>query len=256
MRATRPAAAPLLLTLAALLLNGCIRMEQIITLRADGSGTMDLTYSIAEESVTQIEAMRKLEEEMEAASDETLSVPPAEDDTRLLFSPTYEDLHGRLKSYERLGIRVEKLEVKSREARRQVHVKLAFTNLAAAAHADLFRKYGFSLTRLPDGDYRVFRPPMTSAAPAVTALDQETERVLTPFLAGLSVSLTLHPPGRIISTTAPIKSATGATWMFEFDRDPNVLAALQREKFEIVFAGKDLNLPTFEIPFRPPTTAN
>jgi len=236
------------LTVFCLFFNGCIQLEQDLTIRDDGSGTFTLQFAIADEMVNRVQAMRKLEHDLEAVSGESLGVPASKDLTTLLFNPTQAALESKLKEYEPLGISVEKLEVKSREARRQVSIKLAFKNIREAARADVFQEYGFSLLRRPDGNYLIYRGSASPQPGATRPSDPETERLLTPFLEGLSLSFTVHTPGKILATTAPIKGPYSATWLFEFNRDPNVLLTLQNQTFSILFEGEGLKLPTFSVP--------
>ena len=47
-------------------MSGCVKMEEEFTIKPDGSGSISLKYSIAEQSISQIHAMRVLTTELAA----------------------------------------------------------------------------------------------------------------------------------------------------------------------------------------------
>ena len=237
---------------AALLLScGCLKFEQQLTLKEDGSGTLEISYSLAEQTVAQVEAMNKLRRELVAAAGTNApTARPAGFDS-FLFNPQKGEIVTKLKEYEPRGIVVEKMELKSLDIRRNVNIKIRFNSLAEFAKTDFFQAFGFSVTKDAQGNYVLERPP-SHQTPAVRPdmSDPETLRVLSPLLNGFSVSFTVNSPARILRTTAPITTPYSASWRFDFDRDPDALMAMQSQCFQLVVDGNAIKLPEIQLPAR------
>lgn len=236
----------LLLAFAA---TGCIRLEQELTIREDGSATLEIDYSIAEQSVQQFKGLLKLEEQLAAVNESPPAVGPGTELTRLFLNPDEADLRKAFKTYEPMGMTVTKLEVTTRNARQEIKMEAQIADLAKIAEADFFRAYGFSLQRTEDGNYVLHRDAALKDRTAVpNYADQETTRILTPLMGGFTVSLGVRTPGRIMKTNAAKRSLYSAQWVFEFDTDPNVISNLQLQPFSVVFEGSDMTLPTIQAP--------
>lgn len=241
---------------AGLLLSaGCLKFEGQLSLKENGAGTLELTYSVAEQTVTQIEAMHKLRRELEAAASTNgtaiTNVPnqKAAGFDRYLFNPQKAEILEKLKEYEPLGIVVEKMELKSVDVRRNVNIKVRFDSLASLAKTDFFQQFGFSVTKDAQDNYVLERFP--SSPPQETRPDMsdpEIVRTLTPLLNGFSVAFTVNTPVRIVRTTAPITTPYSSTWRFDFDRDPSAVIALQNQRFQLVMDGRGMKLPEVQIP--------
>jgi hypothetical protein len=233
---------------------GCVKVEQDLIINEDASGSLDLKYSISETAVQQIEAMHKLRKDLDEAAGRVTPPPQGTDFSRLLLSPILDEIRGKLKEYEKAGIRIERLDVKSRDARRSVEIKLQFDSLAKVSGTDFFKQFGFSLTKDANGNYLLDRAPQVAEAPAGIRFDDpQVVRTLTPLLAGFSVTLGVRTPGKILSSTASIKGPYTAGWRFEFDRDPGALTALLTQRFAATFDGKGLNLPEIRATAPPPS---
>lgn len=223
---------------------GCIKVEQDLIINEDASGSLDLKYSISETTVQQIEAMHNLRKDLDEAAGRVAPTPQGTDFSRLLLNPILDEIRGKLKEYEKAGISIEKLEVKSRDARRSVEIKLQFDSITKVSGTDFFKQFGFSLTKDANGNYLLDRAPQVAEPPAGIRFDDpQVVRTLTPLLGGFSVTLGVRTPGKILSSTAPIKGPYTAGWRFEFDRDPAALTALLTQRFAVTFDGKGLNLP-------------
>lgn len=226
-------------------LAGCVKLEEDLTIRADGSGTLDLNFSVSEDTIGQIEAMRRLARDLESASSQAPPPTATYDFSRLLLNPVLGEIEGKLAEYTAHGVAVEKLELKSREAGREARIRVRFKSLAEAARTDFFRQYGFSLSRQKDGSYRIHRGPHLKE-PVATGEDPDADRTLTPLMAGFRVSLTVHTPSAVRSASTPNRSLYAATWSYEFDKNPNALSALQAQDFDLIFEGEDVKLPDIQ----------
>ena len=86
--------------------TGCLKIEQILLLRKDGSGTFEVKYTVPTETRERIKAMLKLTQEMAIAARREIQ-PVSEDDyTRMLFTPDQSDIKEKIASYEKYGIRI------------------------------------------------------------------------------------------------------------------------------------------------------
>ena len=232
-----------LMLLCVALTCGCIKVQQHLVLNRDGSGTLSVKYSVPEQTVTQIKAMLKLERELAMAAGESPETFTDDQYTRLVFDPDEDRMRKKLAAFSDCGISVDELAVKSRSARRNVDLKVSFSNIADLAKADFFAGYGFSLIKAKDGNYVwIHRGDRSNDSPPPDVSDAQTVQVLSPLLGGFSFEMTLSTPGRVLKTDAPSKTPTSATWQYDFDRDPNALWALKTRNMTVVFDGKGLEL--------------
>jgi len=78
---------------------------------------------------------------------------------------------------------------------------------------------------------------------------------LAPLLAGLAVRVHVDVPGDILRTDAAFSDARGATWEFDFDKEPRSFerfAAGAPQPLLVVFSGTGLFLREFEKPAATP----
>jgi hypothetical protein len=236
-----------------LLASGCVKLEQDLIINSNGGGTIEINYSVPESTTQQVDAMRRLKSDMDAAAGRPSSFVPGTDFSRLLFNPVLDELRAKLKEYEKNGIAVEKLEVKFKEGRQTVGIRLQFDDLARVARTDFFQLYGFSLTKDPKGNYVIERPPQVAEFPAgFRAADPQTAKALKPFIDGFLVALSVRVPdqNKILSTSAAIRGPYTAGWRFDAERSPDAVMALLRQNFVVVFDGRNLELPEFRLPER------
>lgn len=236
---------PVLLVLA----TGCIKLQEELIIKDNGSGTLELNYSIAEQMVTQIQAMNKLRAELDArAASNVVQKASTTDWTRLLFDPQKDELAARLKEYEPLGITTEKVEIKSRDIRRTVNVKVRFNSLDGLIKTEFFREFGFSITKHPSGAYIFERAAATGTETVRPDFSNpDTARMVNPLMSGFNVSLSISTPGRIIETTGATAGPYTTTWTYDYDQNPNALAALRNQRFRVAFDGTGLVLPEVKV---------
>jgi hypothetical protein len=232
-------------TLLAILISatGCIKAEPVLTIKQDGSGSLDLDYSISEQATRQFKAMFKLQEELAAARDETAIIN--KNSTSFLFiEPDQERIEKKLAEYKELGITVEYLKVDTSGTSRTVKLKVSFKDVAALSKTDLFPTFGFTLAKTPNGTYIMRHAnPNASKVKKPDLSKPDTVRELSSMLAGLSVTIRLNTPGRILKTNGQQSTATSVTWGFDFNRNPSALIDLQTKVLAVEFAGENVNLP-------------
>lgn len=222
-----------------MLAQGCVKMDTVLSLRRDGSGTLDISYSVTEEVVDRIKAMQTLHRELTPPEDAAAAAP-----LYAFFDPSQERLEAAVRKLEKYGVKAEDLVFENREVSRHVRARLYFEDLAKLAKAPAFQQYGFNLTRNAQGDYVLSRPSRTRDASADLPYgDPEVTRNLGPMLEGFRVDVRIETPGRILDTNASRSSPTSAMWSFDFARDPAAVAAFRDRDLTVVFDGRGLSLP-------------
>ena len=227
--------------------SGCIRSESKLVLNADGSAEFEISYSMAEQTITQLRAVRKLRDDLRAAAGDT-----SPDDWQNAFLQAFTDpvearVREELAKYEPYGVTVEKVDIQARNAWRYALIKVKCSDMAALGKTHLFKEYGFTLTRNPDDTYLMARD-QNCVEPGVKPDfdDLETARTLGSVLAGFSIGISVQVPGRIIKNNASNVSLYSADWDFDFNRDRNAMTAFQNHKLRLQFQGKGLNLPALK----------
>jgi hypothetical protein len=232
------------LALAPLLLAGCVRMEQILTLNPDGTGTLALTYSMAAAQVAQMEAMlQSTAEPGEAPRPGGGSV----------FSFNERDLRNDFKAYESAGVFLESAQVVESNGWKQVNLKARFQSLAGLARTDLVQADGLSLVRNSSGQY-VLRQKAPPAGPAAggegAGIDPAAAAgMLAAAMKGFRAVVRIRVPGEIADTTADARVGREAAWTFDLEREPGALKRMQTADMRVSFSGAGLSLEEF--PARP-----
>lgn len=227
---------------------GCVRVDQTLTLNEDGSGSLHVAYSVSEQAVAQFRAMQKLTRQMALAAGRPSALSPTDERAYLFLDPGEQALSRELAKYKEYGVVVDDLEVDTRNARRNVRMQLRFRSLERLAQAEVFKDYGFSLYRGPKRHFVFDRPAKDGGARSSMDFSApEMVRLLTPLLSGFRVVTKVRTPGAILRTNAHSHSQHVATWNFDFDKDPNALIALQRQRMLILFDGDGLELPAVRL---------
>jgi len=229
---------------------GCMKLDQALTLRPDGSGVVELKYSMSEETIVQFRAMLDLRDKLMAVQGAQENDSEQSRLHEVFLNASEEQVRNELRKYEKVGVKIDTLKVQSVDGWRQTHMVLLFDSLATLAETEVFKDYGFNLTKNKDGDYLLSRPPESSMAGADadnSLLDPDGLKMVTPILAGFHAGFRITVPGRVLSSTAHRKGTQNAVWNFDFDTDPNALVALQNQAFEVTFDGKDAKLPQVKL---------
>lgn len=236
-----------ILLVAALFACGCVRSESKLSLHGDGTADFEISYSMSEQTVTQLKAVRRLRDELHAAAGETNAPLPWQEAFLEVFSdPTEEGVREELAKYEPYGVTVRKVEIESRGGWRYARLQLECRDLAALAGSHMFKEYGFSMLRGQDDTVMLSRD-QDGMAPGVNLdfADPETARTLGPVLAGFYVKIVAQVPGRIVKSNASRTSLYTAEWEFDFSRDRDAVTSFLNHKLRLVFQGKGMSLPQF-----------
>jgi hypothetical protein len=227
----------------AVAVSGCIDVDEQLMINRDGTARMDLSYSMAEQTIDQLKGIARLEADMAQAAGEKPAPKPAPDLLDLFLDPNAAQLREELKKYESC-VRVDTLSVETQSARRYVRLSLYMKDLAALAKTDFFQKHGFSLTKNAEGDYTLYRESETlTTDPGVDLTTPEMTKALMPFLGGFKVLIKVTTPGTIKQTNASKRTTYSATWYYNYNDDPAAFAAFHNHRLLVEFRGKDVSLP-------------
>jgi hypothetical protein len=227
----------------AALASGCITVEETIVLEDKGSGSLRLKYSIPEQTVSQLQGMLTLKQQLAdaAAKPEAGEADPL---TRLFVSSSADQLRQELKSYEKHGVKVHEVQFDNRHGRRNVLVVLDFEDVFRLNEIPVFPLHQIELATTPDGNYAMtLRSTLEDRDELPDMTDENNVRLVQPLLAGFKVDLSIMPPGPVLRTDGVRQSSRAASWTFDFDRDAEAVANLQAANMTVIFGGEGITLP-------------
>jgi hypothetical protein len=225
----------------ALLVAGCIKLDQTLTIKPDASGTLDVNYSISEDAVVQAKAALKLKQQMTMESDRGPADVMDGEIGRVFLNPVEDEIRKEVGKYAKNGLKVDSLKVTTKDGWRTVKMRLSFKDLGSVAKTDFFAENGFTISKDSTGNYVLLREASGHNA---YLLNPDMMQLLTPIMSGFNVVVNVVVPGKILKTSAHRTSGNTATWSYNFDRAPDALLALQSQQFSIVFESKGVSLPT------------
>lgn len=235
--------------LAALLpfASGCLKGSFTLDINRDRSGSFEANYAVSETAISQISSLIQVSRQLEALSS-SVKRNEQKEDIMLFLNPDETRLRQLISRYEKDGVRLDKLKIRSKDSRRSVDLRVEFTDIVKLAKTDFFPDIGFSLYRKPSGDYIFFRKNLASEQSSADILKTpEMQRLINPFLSGMEVSVKLRAPGRILQTNAHNHGLKSATWIFEHDKNPGAFEALQKQEYIAVIDGSELSIPDIRI---------
>lgn len=242
----RTSAAPCIAALlSAVLCPGCIELSQVLSIREDGSGSLELTYALPDNTSAQMKAIQELRKEMLKAAGKQYAPKPLDTHFSLFADPVDDAIRDLVKQHEPYGITLENLKIEVLEGRKRVRMVLRFSNLAKAAESDLFRlHWPVTLLKQTDGSYQLnLTNGRPGGEPNLDYTDAGTLKSITPILQDFKVTIRINPPGEIVRTSAPRTSAHSAVWTFNFSENPRAFSAFQAANMSVRFKGDGLALP-------------
>ncbi len=230
------------------LCTGCLKGELLLEIDKHGSGSLEASYSITENAVAQLKSMVDLAHRLEDMSLGKSKAPEPDPGILLFLDPDEQKIRAELAKYEKSGLKLDKLRVRSRNARRSVDLRLKFNDIIDVARADFFADIGFSLYRRKSGDLVFFRKSMNENNPQKGVLaDESAQRLIAPILEGFMITVKIHPPGRILESNATSAGLNSATWVFDQDKDPRAFHRLQNQEYIMLIEGEGITIPDIKI---------
>lgn len=232
-----------LVLLATLLLAGCIKVDQTLTLHADGSGTLAIAYGLPQHSLApdrgsrprgpagaRIDAMQRLLPLDEQHLRDRLSIE-LPDDVELI-SVSSEQIDGW----------------------RYMFVTVAFDSLSALWSSPLLQDSALLTWRDESGkrNYELVLPGVALRdrndllGGILRNLGPDHPLRNADGLDGLRIKHTVVVPTRIVDSNATVIDGNRAQWVFDVENDPQALRKLEQARFRVVFACDGIDLPAVD----------
>ena len=219
-------------------LAGCIKVDQTLTLEKDGSGTVDLKYTMSEESISQWQDITRNMFDSSSPDSSSQIMP---------FDFSDEEIRNDFKEFERDGVALQSVKTESGNGWKSRRMVIGFKDLAGLSKAGFLADRNISLVKNPGGDY-VFTQSAGregNLPPELASLGTSPDSLFAGMMEGFKAVIRVKTPGRILETNAPEKSERQAGWTYDLERDPEALEKVQMASLRIVFEGKGLDIPVF-----------
>lgn len=219
---------------AVLALTGCIKVDQTLTLNADGSGTLALRYGMSEQMLAQLKAM----EQMAAQAEDGLEV---EQETPFELDP--EQVRADFEADKPDGVELTALRSEVVDGWKYIDLTVTFEDIRALKRTELFEDSQLGIERLNNGNFRITQRGGGDDEMSGDAAGQQLMQQMTAMLAGFRIAQTIVVPGDILDTNATVVDGRSAAWVFDIAEDPNVLRTLNDTDLVVTFAGDGVKLP-------------
>lgn len=217
-------------------LAGCLEVERTITLNADGSGTVYMSYGMKPDDLQDLKNV--LRQQM---AEEGLD--PSEAETPFDFDE--ETARRGFDQYREDGITLKELKREEVNGRKYIRFTIGFASLEGLSHTEFLSDGDIRLVRLPDGNYEFGQSGPQGEAAAGLAGAQE---MMTELMKGFRATVTVRTPGPVLESNADHAEGRSVEWIFDLARDPKALERAQKLDMRVVFDGQGLNLPEFRSP--------
>lgn len=235
----------------ALLASGCVKVEQTLTLDKDGSGTLDMRYGMSEQTIAQLEAMEQMAETMgqEPGGDPAGETPFDFDEAQVReeFEANRPD-----------GVELLSLNSETVDGWKYMNMQLAFDDMAALRETAFFSDGELTLTKNAEGNYVLSQSTGAASAMPETPIGEgegaeaAMMQQMAGMFAGMRIVTNVVAPTAVLDSNASEVDGRRASWIFDVDEDPTVLAKLQQMDLRMVFDGKGVDIPEFGATQSPP----
>jgi hypothetical protein len=219
-----------------LLLAGCIKIDQTLTLAADGSGTFAMRYGMAEQTIAQLQAMRRMAEQNEGAGGLGMA-------QKMPFEFEPEQVRAAFEADKPSGVELVDVSAEVVDGWRFIDLTLSFDDIRALKRTEFFDNSQFAIEPIGGRRYRITQRGGNQASAGSLDGDALAQQI-APMLAGFRAAHTLVVPGEITDTNAPSVDGRAATWVFDLAQDPNPLQTLNETELMLIFDGEGVALPT------------
>ena len=215
--------------------SGCVKVEQNLDLKADGSGVIALRYGMSLEDLAEMEAMAKAQ--LEEGAGPLESVSPFDFDEA--------EVRKDFQAYGELGVTLEDLRTEVVDGWKFLSLRIAFTSLKGLGQTEFLSDRMVSLKKMPDGNYEFLQ-----AAPPVPEGEDmgAVEGMMAEMMKGFRAVLSFRAPGEVVESNADRRDGRLVEWVFDLDRDPQALKRAQKMALRVVFRGEGLALQEYASP--------
>jgi hypothetical protein len=229
-----------LLSVLALTAAGCVQVEQVLTLNADGSGSLAVTYAMLKEDIARMEEMSR------QALGEGGPLEAADaDDPAAMFDFNEDDIREDFKAYEQHGVTLQSVKTEEEAGWKRVHLVVDFKSLEGLTKTEFISDRTVTLAKEADGTY-VFRQTASQPAPEMPEGGPEAaavEEAMAQMMKGFRAVMEVRTPGNIVDTNAGEVDDRSARWEFDLSKDPKALKKAQQLDLNVRFEGDGLVLP-------------
>ena len=215
---------------------GCVQLEQDLTLKADGSGVVQVAYAAPEGEQTM------MQQAAQAMLQQTLAVSGG--GNRLPQDMSDADIKKQFEAYAKLGVKLEQLSTERKAGRVIRRGVISFKTLDGLAHA-LLPERTVALTRDARGNYQLVQQSggeRTMASRIGTVAADDSNPLVAELFKGFRATLRVTTPGKILDGNATQMEGATAVWRFDFDRDAQAVTKLLQRPMRLTFAGAGLKL--------------
>ena len=237
-------------------ISGCVKMDQTLTINADGSASVDMSYGMSEAMVSQMEMMKKMSA---SAGDEAAGEGEKEEENDA-FDFDEQSIRDRFAALKEDGVTLDEVRSEVKDGWKFIYLKYSTKDLAALAKTDLAENSTMSLTKDADGNYVLLQKNsdynMGDDSEEMTPeMKEMMMKQMLPMMKGMKVAFRVKVPGRIIDSNATEVNGEEAAWVYDIDKDPSfVMNSTKMEDMKIIFSSKGLSLPEIQ-PSAVPETA-
>ncbi len=228
-------------------LVGCIKVDQTLSLNKDGSGQLAIKYGMSEQTIAQMEAMKKMAENMPKPEGTEAEADDDAEDSPFDFDEA--KIRAKLEKLDPKGITVKSVTSEVKDGWKYMNVSIEFKDLNALLETDFYDNNTLSLTKNAEGNYELLQQSedYNMGGPDKDAMDPEMEKQMlqqmAPLLKGMSVAMRVVLPTEVLDTNATEKNGNEVSWIYDMDKDPDLLMKMDKTSMRVVFSGKDVNLP-------------
>jgi hypothetical protein len=224
------------LFVVAALLSGCVKVEQDLVLKPDGSGTLKFVYGVKDQD---LQRMRQLAAQM-AAIDPSL----AKEDVDWLTAFDEGVIRREWDKVDHEGVDLTRVVTELSDGWRFMTADIRFVNLQKLFNCGMIRDCHVALTRGPDGQYG-FEQSINLARSMKSLPSGINIETMRPMLAMVIQDFTavfrIEAPGRIIRSNADRTEGRKAIWEMN-GKQADVIARLKNLDMRIMFDGKGLSI--------------
>jgi hypothetical protein len=228
-----------------LLLTGCIKLDQTLTLNKDGSGTLDIRYGMAEQTIAQLEAMERMSQQDGADSD-----ADAEEGSPFDFDEA--EVREKFEKEKPEGVELVSAASEVVDGWKYMKMRLSFEDLEALKRTEFFEDSDLSIRRDDNGNYVLTQKTGADDAGIAgapgggdgeDAMAEAMMEQMAAMFAGLRIATSVVAPSEILESNATSVEGNKATWVFDIEEDPTVLSKLNGMDLKMVFSGDGVDLP-------------
>jgi hypothetical protein len=227
-----------------LLLAGCIKLDQTLTLNKDGSGTLDMRYGMAEQTIAQLEAMERMSEQGTTEGIEVEEGSPFDFDEA--------EVREQFEKDKPEGVELVSVASEVVDGWKYMQIRVSFDDLDALKRTEFYEDSDLSIRRNEDNNYVLLQKTGAEEAgvgdapgggdpedPMAAAMMEQ----MAAMFSGLRIATSVVVPSEILESNATSVDGNKATWVFDIDEDPTILSKLNSMDLRMVFAGEGVNLP-------------